>query len=459
MLVRFPPHSEILVTQSVTAFAIAALVAVVPSSNLFAQAPAATPAAKPAAPAQAPAAAPAVATESNPEARALLEKARAAAVAAEDLTALVTAKVAGANDSASMKGMVTVVFSKELFPIKAWRFDLKSEKPDDTTAMPSTSGVDGKLYQLLPNEKELIETDLGGMPAFPQDNSFVLLPTWYMSERNGGSLMPGMPQPKVLSEKMGADREVGGVKCRVVELVRETELTGMGDEKVTIKDELTVALGADDSLPRHVLSKLTQSGGGMTESQTFETTYENLKVNTKPADEVFAMKAPEGFKMTAKKIDNQPQMPEMKAKAGDDALDFNLKDMDGKDVTLASLKGKVVLLDFWATWCGPCKQAMPSIQEIHDNFKDKAVAVYGVNIGERSPNAGVEYMKSKSYTYGCLLAGEPLAQGYGISSIPTIIVIDPAGKILYAGVGFGPEEKQQLIDLINGALTASPTKG
>jgi thiol-disulfide isomerase/thioredoxin len=457
---QFTPP-ETLVSQSVSALALAALVALVPASTLVAHPSQATPAAPAAAPAAqtpaTPAAPAAAASESDPAAHALLEKARAAAKAAEDLSAVVTSKVSGEGQSAGMKGRVTVVFSNELFPIKAWRFDMLPEKDGDTTAMESVAGTNGKIYRLVPADKELIELDLGGMPAFPQDESFVLLPTWYMSERSDGSLMPGMPKPVILSEKMGEDRAVDGVKCNVVHLVRETKMTGMGDGEVVIRDELVLALGADDALPRHVHSKLTQKMGEEAMTQEFETSYSDLKINTKPADELFAMKAPEGFKTTAKKMeDMMPKAPEMKAKVGEPALDFALKDASGTEVTLASLKGKVVVLDFWATWCGPCKQAMPDIQAIHEHFKDKPVAVLGVNVSERSPTAGPDYMKSKNFTYGCLLAGEKLAEGYAISGIPTIIVIDQKGTILFAQSGFGPGEKENLIKLIESALT---TKG
>lgn len=437
--------------KSVPAFAFTALVSLVPATNLVA-APADPPAvdtkapSAPAAKAEEKAAAP----DSDPKARALLEKARAAAVAAKDMTAVVDAAIRGDGGGTSLRGKVTVVFSTEMFPIKSWRFDMLPEKGDEVTR--SISGTDGKIYQLDLAGKELVELDLGGMPAFPQDESFVLLPTWYMAERSGGALMPGMPKPTVISEKIIGEKEVGGVKCTVLEVVRETNMGGEGDEAVKLHDVSTVALAVEDSLPRHVLSKLSQKMGTQSMTQEFETTYTGLKIDSKPADELFAMKAPEGFKMTSKKADEGPEMPELKAKVGETALEFALKDPSGAEFTLAGLKGNVVVLDFWATWCGPCKAAMPDIQAIHEQFKDQPVKVFGVNVSERTPTAGPDYMKSKGFTYGCLLQGEKLAEAYAISGIPTIIVIDQQGTILFAQSGFGPGEKEKLIELINGAL-------
>jgi thiol-disulfide isomerase/thioredoxin len=144
---------------------------------------------------------------------------------------------------------------------------------------------------------------------------------------------------------------------------------------------------------------------------------------------------------------------DLKVKAGDAAPDFKLKDTDGKEVSLDSLKGKVVLLDFWATWCGPCKAAMPLIQKIHEDYKSKGVAVYGVNTWEKKEGAGKKYMDDKKYTYGCLLAGDDLAsKGYGTSGIPTLVIIDKGGKIAMIEVGLGPDGDKKLRAAIDASL-------
>jgi thiol-disulfide isomerase/thioredoxin len=109
-------------------------------------------------------------------------------------------------------------------------------------------------------------------------------------------------------------------------------------------------------------------------------------------------------------------------------------------------------MDFWATWCGPCIAAMPSIQKIHEHFTGKPVAILGVNTWERKAGAGPAFMTKKNYTYPCLLAGDELATKYGITGIPTLIVFDGAGKILHTGVGFGPDEEKHLIEVIEAAL-------
>src|SRR5262249_32574459 len=143
----------------------------------------------------------------------------------------------------------------------------------------------------------------------------------------------------------------------------------------------------------------------------------------------------------------------LKFAAGDEAPAFALKDPAGKEVTLASLKGRVVLLDFWATWCGPCKAAMPSIQKLHEKYKGKSVTVLGVNTWERGgPDLAAKYMEKSGYTYGLVVKGDDLAKTYGISGIPTIVLIGPDGKILHIAVGFAEGEEEHLAKLIDKAL-------
>lgn len=120
---------------------------------------------------------------------------------------------------------------------------------------------------------------------------------------------------------------------------------------------------------------------------------------------------------------------------GKQAPDWTLMDRHGEARSLSDHRGEYVLLDFWATWCGPCRAVMPRVQALHEQYKDKGLAVYGVNISERDPQDAVEHMDEKGYTYGLLLEGDEVAGEYGVSEIPTLFLIDPDGKVVNVHVG------------------------
>ena len=138
---------------------------------------------------------------------------------------------------------------------------------------------------------------------------------------------------------------------------------------------------------------------------------------------------------------------------GTDAPDWTLPDSDGKDVSLKSLRGQVVVIDFWASWCGPCKMAMPYLQQLSDEFKDKAVKVYSVNCRERGGDARArQYLKTKGFTYPQLFEGDQAANAYLVRGIPTIYVIGTDGKILMAERGFRPQKMTEIGKVINEEL-------
>jgi peroxiredoxin len=131
---------------------------------------------------------------------------------------------------------------------------------------------------------------------------------------------------------------------------------------------------------------------------------------------------------------------------GATAPDWELKDSEGKLQTLAQYRGKIVVLDFWATWCGPCAEVMPQMQKLHEKYQDKGVAVFGVSSWEQ--NDPVALMKKKNYTYGLLLKGEDITDRYGIGILPAVYIIGADGRVIYRHEGlakdFGGIIKKQL---------------
>jgi len=122
------------------------------------------------------------------------------------------------------------------------------------------------------------------------------------------------------------------------------------------------------------------------------------------------------------------------------ATDFTLQTLDGKKVTLASYKGKLVFLSFWATWCGPCKQELPSIQALYEKLKGKGFTVVAVDLAEGGKTVN-EFVKANGMTFPVLLDTDGKVGGtYEARSIPTNYLLDRNGKILARIVGYDGTE-------------------
>lgn len=121
-------------------------------------------------------------------------------------------------------------------------------------------------------------------------------------------------------------------------------------------------------------------------------------------------------------------------------FDFTMKDLDGNDVSLASYKGKVVLLNFWATWCGPCKAEIPGFIELQDKYRDRLVIV-GFSVDDTAEKAR-EYAKQYNMNYPILLGEgrEDVQEAYGpIWGIPASFIISKDGKVCRKHMGIAPK--------------------
>ncbi|MGB9878015.1 MAG: TlpA family protein disulfide reductase [bacterium] len=132
---------------------------------------------------------------------------------------------------------------------------------------------------------------------------------------------------------------------------------------------------------------------------------------------------------------------------GEQAPDLALRDLEGKSYRLSDLKGKVILLDFWATWCPPCREELPVIEKLHQDFKGKGLLVLGISNEEK----GVveEFVRRNGLTFPILLDEKGEAgRKYKVVAIPRVILIDKKGKIRKDIVGYNPRNEKILRELI-----------
>jgi len=264
-------------------------------------------------------------------------------------------------------------------------------------------------------------------------------------------------QPKYLHKTpFGKEIEAGSAEFRGVQ-----DVDGVACNVVCVKSadprspDVTLFLGKKDNLlrrmemtvqPRASMGKLPPAG---------QIIFSTSELNTHPNidEKLFHLECPEGFRDEPWKAPPQSRGQNNLLPVGGEAPDWELKNSEGKTVTLKSLRGKVVVLEFWATWCGPCRMAMPGLQKLHERFADKPVAIFGVNCLERSRLADpVAFIKQQGYTYGQLLDGTMVSRAYHVDGIPCSYIIGPDGKILDARAGFNPMMEQLTATIIEKAL-------
>lgn len=191
------------------------------------------------------------------------------------------------------------------------------------------------------------------------------------------------------------------------------------------------------------------------------------KPEVKPAIPATPIKpAPgDGDSKDGKPAAKRPARPKL-LNVGTDAPDWELKDTTGATVKLSDLRGKVVLMDFWATWCPPCREVMPKLQKMHTDLASKGLVVLGMNTWEdtRSKEATPEstlkkvtdFLEKNKYSYRNIMGSDAVAKTYAVSGIPTFYLINHEGKIVHVGVGAGEETEAKLKAEVEKALAAIP---
>lgn len=227
--------------------------------------------------------------------------------------------------------------------------------------------------------------------------------------------------------------KVGAVECDVVRIK-------------THDATLDLAIQATgDPLPLRMVMHRASRGmtaAGPTPDLTVTMTYTDWQVGQPLHDTLFAFTAPAG----AEKVDNFRRPQPSDALTGNPAPDFKLQTLDGKEVTLAQLKGKTVILDFWATWCPPCRKGLPVVKKVADEFADQGVVLYAVNQRETHDKV-TGYLKDKKELEGLNVLMDRqahVAELYLVNGIPQTVIIDAQGVVREVHVGFSPEMEKTL---------------
>lgn len=136
------------------------------------------------------------------------------------------------------------------------------------------------------------------------------------------------------------------------------------------------------------------------------------------------------------------------------AFDFSWKDASGNTVKLSDQKGKVVILDFWATWCGPCRMTIPILERIHEEFKDKGVVILGINL-DQGVEASVikDFIRQNGMQY-MVVADQngAVSSKYGVTSIPRFFFIDKNTNIAKTVIGYDEKMYETFTEQINKLL-------
>lgn len=140
-------------------------------------------------------------------------------------------------------------------------------------------------------------------------------------------------------------------------------------------------------------------------------------------------------------VTNKPSSSVFEGYEASDGPTYSVTTLDGKEVSNESLKGKVVLLNVWASWCGPCQAEFPDLIELQEKYGDKGFTIVGLAWNDEESKVRA-MVKDRKLNYPIAMAGPEIGDALGgLQSIPVSILIDQDGKTRYGAVGFDPKDR------------------
>jgi len=270
-------------------------------------------------------------------------------------------------------------------------------------------------------------------PAVPDDAPF--MPANYVKHYR--QLPERASQPRLLREET-LPLEGKDVLCAVVEVSFKPGIAkGEGAGTAHI-----LWIAKESALVLQEMWESTNDMMGVSSKTRTTVVYKMIHMNQPVSETLFTFTPP----ANAKEVDDLslPGASARRTQTGKPGPNFSLATLEGKQISLGDFKGKTVLLDFWATWCVPCRESTPMIEKLHADFSGKGLVTLAVNYGE-DPDTVKGYLAHNPIALPNLLDQEKsVADLYKVSSIPAFIVISGEGKITYWSTGFGDDSESKL---------------
>ena len=261
----------------------------------------------------------------------------------------------------------------------------------------------------------------------------------------GGGLLRGSFGALILMHFLSAEPLQASLMSPQISVTGTQEIDGRPTDVVQVKIEqsnatVTWYIDREDHLPRQRDREfLSASGKPVTSTLTLT----NIRTGIEVDPETFTLTPPEGVR-----IEQMGRRPPDPFVVGDLAPEWTLKDGEGTEHSLVDYRGKLVVLDFWASWCPNCRNAMPAMQKLHDDYAERGVALFSINCRERGRVDPVKYLSDRGFTYPVLVNGGGIAPPYRIEGIPAFFVIGTDGRLLYRSSGYVPGSEQKIIRFI-----------